>query len=127
MTAQDEDGGNEEGQHIGHRHRVQNAVQPEVNRQQQGKAHAEHHLPDHGQEGGGQRLAHCLQEDEAGLVDAGQYHHGQVDAEGTQGEVRVIAALVGSAEDGDEGSGEALRQKQRHSAYGSLGDEQAGE
>ena len=38
--------GNGEGEKIGHRHGVQHTVQPEEPGQQQGKAHAEHNLPD---------------------------------------------------------------------------------
>ena len=45
---------------------------PEEPRQQQGKAHAEHHLTHHGQGGGFHCLAHGLQKDEAGLAYTGQ-------------------------------------------------------
>ena len=43
----DEDRRDDKRQHIGHRHGVQHAVQPEKHRQQQRKAHAEHNLAQH--------------------------------------------------------------------------------
>ena len=123
----DDHGGDDESQHVRHGHGPQHPVQPQEYRQQQGKAHAEHHLPEHGQHGGGQGLAHRLQEDEAGLVHAGQHHHAQVHPEGPDGEVRVVDALVLRAEDGDQLAGEALRQHQGHQAHQSLHRQQAGE
>lgn len=48
--------GNHKSQHIRHRHGVKDAVQPEENRQQQCEAYAEHHFPDHGEQGGEQRF-----------------------------------------------------------------------
>ena len=85
---------NHKGQNIRNRHGIQHAVQPEEHRQQQCKANAEHHLTEHGQQRGGQRFAHGLQEDEACLVDAGEDHHAEISTEGFDGEIGVVAAPI---------------------------------
>ena len=85
---------NDKGQDIRYRHGIQYTVQTEEYRQQQGEAHAEYHLTEHGQKCRRECLAHCLQEDEACLVDAGEDHHTEISTEGFDGEIGVVAAPI---------------------------------
>ena len=104
----------DESQHVGNRHGIQHAVEPEEAREQERKAHAEHDLSDHGEHGGFHRLPHRLQEDERRLVYAGEHDHAQVDAERFDCKIGVIDALIRRAE--------YLYQELREQLYDQQGD-----
>ena len=71
-----------------------------------------------------QRLADGLQEDKARFVDARQDHHAEIGAECLDGEIGIVAALVGRAENGDQLTGETFRQNERGRAHQRLGSQQ---
>ena len=62
--------------------------------------------------------------DEAGLVHAGEHHHAKIRAECLDRKVRVVAALVRRAEDGDELTREALGQDERDGADDRLAEQE---
>ena len=113
----------QKGQNVGRRHGKQDAVQAEKQGQHQREPNAEDHLPNHGQGGGLRRLSHGLQEDEAGLVDAGRNDHAQIDPEGPDGKFGIVGAFVGSAENADELLREEFRQHEAHGAHGGFRQE----
>ena len=123
----DEENGNQEGQDVGQGHGIQNSVQPEENREQKGKADTEDYLADHGEGCGGQCFSHGLQKDEAGLIDAGQNDHAQINPEGLYGEFRIIAAFIRRTENGNQLIRKDFCQDEADDADGCLGDQQLGE
>ena len=68
-----------------------------------------------------------MQEDKARFVDASQNHHAEIGAERFDGEVGIVAAFVGCAENGNQLTGETFRQNERSRAHQRLGSQQHGE
>ncbi len=70
---------------------------------------------------------YCLQEDEACLVDAGEDHHTEISTEGFDGEIGVVAALIGGTENIDELTGKTFSQYKCQRTHQSLSEQQPGE
>ena len=117
----------QEGQNVRSGDGVQQTVKSEENRQDDGESHAQNDLAGHGNDGGEERFSQSLKVDKGALVDHGQDHHAQVDAEALDGKARIIGALVAGAEDADELSGEKLNNKRGYNADDSLCGQQIAE
>ena len=104
----DDHSGDQEGENVRCGEGVQQTVQTEEKRQNDGESNAQNDLAGHGNNPGEQGLAQSLKVDKGTLVHHGQNHHAQVDTEALDGKGGVISALVARAEDADELPGEKL-------------------
>lgn len=123
VGAADQDHCDDKRQDVGDRHRIQYTVQPEEKGEQQGKTNTEDNLADHQEQGRHGRLTQRLKENKAGLVDAGEDDHAQVNAERPDGKVGIIDAFVFGAENGDQRLREKSHDYQRNSADEGFGDQ----
>lgn len=95
----DDHSGDQEGENVRCGEGVQQTVQAEEKRQNDGESNTQNDLAGHGNNPGEQGLAQSLKVDKGTLVHHGQNHHAQVDTEALDGKGGVISALVARAED----------------------------
>ncbi len=122
----DDDRRHERRQYICRGHGIEHPVQPEEVRQEQCQPDTEDDFTDHGEHGRFHGVAHCLQKDEGGFIDAGEDHHAEVDTERPDRKVRIIHAFVFCPENADEHLREQLDDHQRHSAEDGFRDQERG-
>ena len=114
----------DERHHLGRRHEIQHAVEPEPHRQQQHEPHAEHDLAQERQRRARPRLAERLQVDHRALVHARERGRAEKPPDAPHGEVRVVRALIFRAEEVGKHARAALKQHRRREAHDRLGQQQ---
>ena len=126
VNFQDHNDRQNKGQHIRRREGVEDAVQTEEARQQDRQKDAEKDLSYQRQHHRRAGLAQRLQIDKGPLVDHGQHHHTEIDAEAADSEGCIVGALVACAENADQLTRQKLHDQQGDKADSSFPSQQHG-